>query len=349
MRRVTIDDIAREAGVSKTSVSFAFNNPERLSAATLQHILEVAEELGYTPDPIASNLKTRRTGCLGLLLPQPIPIVARNPHTFQFIQGVGQVCHEDGFSLMLVPPLKGNLSQAIGRAAVDGFITLGLEPFRQTMKVLRQRGIPFVMVDGEPVEGVPCVNIDDEGGAYAVMRHVLQHGHRRIAILAIQSEHHGNYQQYTGTLRRRVRGYLRALQESDLQIAEPEVRLLECVLEAEAGYRAFYRLWESEPRPTAIVAMADLLALGVLQAARELDVRIPEDVSLVGYDDLAMNMLSLLPLTTVHQPITEKGKIAARLLLKLIAGESVSQEHIVLPVELVTRASVRVCTSSAEA
>ncbi len=347
MRRVTIDDIAREAGVSKTSVSFAFNNPERLSAATLQHILQVAEELGYTPDPTASNLKTRRTGCLGLLLPQPVPIVARNPHTFEFIQGVGQVCHEEGLSLMLVPPLKGNLLQAISRAAVDGFITLGLEPFRQTMKVLRQRGIPFVMVDGEPVEGVPCVNIDDEAGAYAVMQHVLERGHRRIAILAIQSEHHGNYQQYTGTLRRRVRGYLRALEEVDLQIAEPEVRLLECVLEAEEGYRAFYQLWESGERPTAVVAMADLLALGVLQATRELGVRIPEDVSLVGYDDLAMNALSLLPLTTINQPITEKGQIAARLLIDLIAGKSIAQEHVVLPVELIVRASVRPCTSTA--
>ena len=104
MPKVTIEDIARKAGVSKTSVSFAFNNPERLSEATLKHILGVAEELGYNPDPIASNLKTGRTGCIGLLMPQPIPNVARNPHTLEFIEGIGEICHDAGTSLMLVPP-----------------------------------------------------------------------------------------------------------------------------------------------------------------------------------------------------------------------------------------------------
>ena len=87
MPKVTIEDIAKKAGVSKTAVSFAFNNPDRLSETTLKHILKVAEELGYNPDPLASNLKTGRTGCIGLLMPQPIPTVALNPHTFEFVEG----------------------------------------------------------------------------------------------------------------------------------------------------------------------------------------------------------------------------------------------------------------------
>src|SRR3990172_2667162 len=150
MPKATIKDIAAKAGVSKTAVSFAFNKPEQLSEATLQHILAVAEELGYSPDPVASNLKTRQTGCIGLLVPQPLPAIARNPHMLAFIEGVGTTCHEAGLSLMLVPPLKGNLRRAIIRAAVDGFLTLGLETFKGTMMVLQQRGVPFVMVDSDP-------------------------------------------------------------------------------------------------------------------------------------------------------------------------------------------------------
>ncbi len=341
MRRVTIDDIAKRAGVSKTSVSFAFNNPERLSEATLNHVLKVAEELGYTPDPLASNLKTRRTGCIGLLLPQAIPVVASNPHNFEFVEGIGDVCNEAGLSLMLVPPLKGNLRRAIGRAAVDGFITLGLEPFRQTVKVLRQRGIPFVMVDSEPIPGIPCVNLDDERGAYLAMAHVLTRGHRQIAIIAIQSEHHGNYEQYTGLLRRRVTGYLRALDDHGLTIDGDCVRLIECKVQPGEGYRVFKTLWRQPERPTAIVAMADLLLLGVLRAARELGVRIPLDVSLVGYDDITFSRITTPPLTTVSQPTIEKGHTAARLLIDLIAGKPVASEHVLLPVELVERESVR--------
>ena len=121
MPKVTIKDIAAKAGVSKTAVSFAFNKPDQLSEATLQRILAVAEELGYTPDPVASNLKTRQTGCIGLLVPQPLPLISRNPHMLAFIEGVGSTCHDAGLSLMLVPPLKGNLRRAIVRAAVDGF------------------------------------------------------------------------------------------------------------------------------------------------------------------------------------------------------------------------------------
>lgn len=340
MRRVTIDDIARKAGVSKTSVSFAFNNPDRLSESTLNHILKVAEELGYTPDPIASNLKTRRTGCIGLLLPQAIPVVAQNPHNFEFIEGIGEVCNEVGVSLMLVPPLKGNLNRAIGRAAVDGFITLGLEPFRQTVRVLRQRGIPFVMVDSEPIAGIPCVNLDDEYGGYMAMAHLLKQGHRRIAILAIQSEHHGNYEQYTGLLRRRVSGYLRALKAFDLNIDGTQIRLVECKVQPDEGYRAFKALWRSPNRPTAILAMGDLLILGAMRAARELGVRIPHDVSLVGYDDIEFSRIASPQLTTIRQPTVEKGHTAARLLIDLIAGQKIEHEHVLLPVELVERESV---------
>jgi hypothetical protein len=142
MARVKIKDIAEKAGVSKTAVSFAFNNPEHLSEGTVKHILSIAEEMGYTPDPVARNLITGKTGTIGLLVPQPIPEIIRNPFTPEFIEGIGEVCTLEGLSLLLVPPLKGSMQRAIGNAAVDGFLTLGLEESKSTMVVLRQRGVP---------------------------------------------------------------------------------------------------------------------------------------------------------------------------------------------------------------
>jgi alanine racemase len=340
MPKVTIEDIAKKAGVSKTSVSFAFNNPDRLSETTLKHVLKVAEELGYNPDPLASNLKTGRTGCIGLLMPQPIPVVALNPHTFEFVEGIGEMCHEAGISLMLVPPLKGSLRRAIVRAAVDGFITMGLEPFRRTITVLQQRGVPFVTVDSDPTHGLPCVNVDDEIGAYTAMRYVLENGHRQIAILGMRSEHSGRYQEYTGLLKRRIDGYLRALHEFGLEIDDRRIRLVECVVEANEGYRAFRTFWRSGWRPTAVVAMGDILIMGVLRAAQELALNIPQDLSLMGFDDIAFSALTTPPLTTVRQPIAEKGRVAARMLLNLIENHVVQSEHVVLPVEFVERASV---------
>ncbi len=345
MAKVTITDIAKRAGVSKTSVSFAFNRPEQLSEATLQHILSVAEEMGYDPDPTASNLKTRQTGCIGLLLPQPLPLIARNPHMSGFIEGVGTTCHEAGLSLMLVPPLKGNLRRAIVRAAVDGFLTLGLETFRATMVLLQQRGTPFVMVDSDPEPGTACVNIDDEVGGYAAMSHMVGLGHRQIAILGIRSGHYGHYDEYAGTVRRRINGYLRAVAEAGLSIDGQHVRLIECTCDMEGGYEAFHTLWHMRWRPTAIVAMADVIAIGALHAARELGVNIPGDISLIGYDDIPASALTSPALSTIRQPIVEKGMIAAQLLMKHIDQEEPDMEHVLLPVELIQRDSCRAVTS----
>jgi DNA-binding LacI/PurR family transcriptional regulator len=345
MAKVTIEDIAQKAGVSKTSVSFAFNNPDRLSEATLHHILKVAEELGYSPDPLASNLKTGRTGCIGLLMPQPIPLISRNPHTFEFIEGVGDVCYDAGIAVMMVPPLKGSLRRAIVRAAVDGFITMGMEPYRRTVTVLQQRGVPFVTVDSEPTLDVPAVNLDDERGAYIAMRYVLERGHRRIVILGLVSEHSGKFQEYTGLSRRRVDGYLRALREFGQTIDDRHVRLIECQVEPAEGYRAFRSFWRSNWRPTAVVSMADVLLLGVLRGAQELGLRIPEDLSLVGFDDIGFSALTVPSLTTIHQPTVEKGRIAARMLMDLIEGRRLESEHVVLPVEFIERASVHTLSS----
>jgi DNA-binding LacI/PurR family transcriptional regulator len=339
MTKVTIKDIAEKAGVSTTSVSFAFNDPARLSDGTVQRILEVAEELGYIPDPVARIMNTGRTCVLGVLVPQPLPEIIRNPFLFELLEGIGEVCTSAGFSLMLVPPLEGSLRRAVINAAVDGFLTLGLEPFKSTMMVLRQRGVPYVMIDTDPIEGVPAVNVTDQAGARAAMRHVLKAGHRKITILAIRSGKEGRYREYVGTLRRRMDGYIAALGEEGLAMDGEQIRLIECASNARGGRDAFDDAWSARIQPTALVAMSDIIAIGAMDAARERGVRIPKDLSIVGFDDIPAASWVAPPLTTVAQPLRRKGRLAADVLVRLIEERAMPSHHL-LRTRLMVRQTV---------
>lgn len=339
MPKVNIKDIALKAGISKTAVSFAFNNPSRLSDATLKHILSIAEEMGYSPNPVARSMTTGRTGTIGLLVPQPINEIIRNPHFPEFIEGIGDVCTLSGLSLMLVPPLKGSMRRAIDNAAVDGFLTLGLEEAKATMVVVRQRRVPFVTVDSDPIEGVPAINVDDTGGASQVMQHILAMGHRHIAILVIRSGKQGHYKEYVGTLGARMRGYTSMLDQFNLHIDGRTVRLLECTSSEAGGMEGFQALWRSRNRPTAVVAMSDIIAIGVIKGATAAGVSIPKDLSVVGFDDIALSSLIHPALTTVSQPSIEKGRQAATLLVQLL-DSTVEPTHQILPTRLVLRNSV---------
>lgn len=337
MTKITISDIARQAGVSKTAVSFAFNDPARLPDETVQRILAVAEQLGYLPNPIARSMTSKRTGNIGLLFPQPLPGILDNPYTFELLRGVGTVCSRGGYNVLLVSPVLGNMRHAVSGAVVDGFLAIGLEHYKPTVELLDNRGVPYVMVDSEPVAHIPCINVDDETGAYQAMRYVLEQGHRKITILGIESGKHGRFQTYVGTLQRRTSGYRRALAEFGLDIDGRDIRLIECACTRDGGRAGFTRLWPG--RPTAVVAMADVIALGALEAAAAAGVRVPDEVSIMGFDDLPLAGLTNPPLTTIHQPIIAKGEFAAQLLLATLAGDEPPLARD-FPTHLVERATV---------
>jgi DNA-binding LacI/PurR family transcriptional regulator len=337
-RKVTITQIAKEAGVSKTAVSFAFNDPSQLAAATVSHIHEVADRLGYTPDPIARSMTTRRTNALGLLLPQDLATAMSNPFYTAFIRGVGVVCGQSGLTLMLVPPLWGSMLKAIPHATVDGFIVVGLEVDRGEVQQLRRRHVPFVMVDGEAPLDVPSVNVDDRGGACAAMEHVLARGHRRIGVLCLETWR-SRHDHYTGTLAARLAGYADALGRYGLSLDSPDVRLIETASTSEGGQAALRRLWQPEWRPTAIIAMSDIIAVGVIEAAACLGISLPGELSVVGFDDLPDARYVRPALTTVRQPVEEKARLAAEVLVAAL-GDDGRVAHHLLPTELVVRDSV---------
>jgi len=338
-RKITISDIAKQAGVSKTAVSFAFNKPARLSAKTTRHILDVARELGYTPNPVARSLNTRRTNALGVIVPQDIPTVLSNPFFAELMSGIGEVCRAEGMSLVIVPPMRGSLVEATYAALVDGCIVTGLSANDKAVRALRLRRIPFVMLDADAPDDVASVQVDDYCGAYLAMKHVLELGHRRIAIATFEP-FTGRVEDYSGTLRHRFEGYRTALEEAGLSLDYPAVHAIECSCDVEGGKRAFGQLAKLQPRPTAVITLSDVIAFGVIEAAQSAGLCVPSHLTVVGFDDLEASHLVRPALTTVRQPTREKGRRAAELLIRMLRAEGpVEAQHIKLPVELIVRES----------
>jgi DNA-binding LacI/PurR family transcriptional regulator len=334
MARVTIADVASAAGVSKTAVSFAFNNPEKLGQATLERVLQVADGLGYAPHPAARALSLRRSGTIGVLIPQRLSTVFANPFLSELIQGLGELCEKHDLALLLVPPLDGSLEGAIRQASVDGFVSLGLSANDRALETLDRIGIPTVLVDSNGSSDHPTVNIDDAGGAEQAARHLLELGHRDFAIIGLPPTR--SQAELTPTTARRLAGYRVALDEGGV----PAPHLMSAGISVAAGARAFDALPKGRQRPTAILAMSDMAAIGVMSAAAAAGLSVPHDISVVGYDDLPMSAWTSPALTTVRQPIVEKGRIAARLLIQLLQGKVVES-----PAPLRTTLVVRGSTS----
>jgi alanine racemase len=335
MARVTISEVALAAGVSKTAVSFAFNNPERLGQATLDRILSVAREVGYAPHPAARALSMRRSGSIGILIPQRLKTVFANPFMAELIQGIGEFSEAHDLTLLLVPPLDGSLESAIRAASVDGFISLGLSPDDPAIQTMDRLGIPAVLIDSESASGHPAVNVDDAGGAEAAARHLLQLGHRDIALVMLPPTSSQRWP--TPVTARRLAGYRKALDKAGA--GEPFMLTAGATLVA--GARAFAALPKGRRRPTGVLVMSDMAAIGLLAAAQAAGLSVPEDLSVVGYDDLPMAAWTNPTLTTVHQPIVEKGRLAAGLLIRRLQGKSVSSPP-PLSTQLVVRASTAI-------
>lgn len=338
--RVTIKDIAERAGVSKTTVSFALNDPSRISEETCRRVLAIVAETGYVPDPVARTLTTKRLGALGLLLPQPIHEALSNPYLCELIRGIGEVCETRGLALTMLPPLRGRIIESARRAAVDALLTVGVGPGMEVAELLRRRHLPFVTLDGTEAENTVNVGIDDEAAAYELMAHVLGRGHRRLAILALRPEIYASdpEERFSLVRDRRLAGFQRALRERGLELDSPGVETLQVVGSIEGGAEAGRALLSRrEGRPTAVVAMSDAAALGVYDACHLLNIRIPSELSVVGFDDIPLSAFAEPPLTTIRQPGREKGARAAELALALLDGEAAT--HLLLPAVLVVRAS----------
>jgi DNA-binding LacI/PurR family transcriptional regulator len=321
--KVTIKDIAEKAGVSKTAVSFAFNNPQRISKTTYEKIMNIAKEVGYSPDPVARILATRKTQAIGLLLPQTLTEVFKNPYISEVVRGIGDICEKESLALTILSPQKGIVTHSIQSAAVDGMIALGVDSHSDIHEAFKQRQMPYVTIDAENAADYLNVGIDNEVVAKRLMDLLLDLGHRRIcfcALLPISEDLIGTDGSITMTARRN--GIMQSVQQHNID-AETinQFSFAEIGVSLQSSYKLAKQELQKPTRPTAIYCMGDAQAFGFYRAAQELNISIPKELSIVSFDDLPINKALYPSLTCVHQPGFEKGRTAAELLVKKIAGK----------------------------
>ena len=344
MARPRIDDVARRAGVSKTAVSFAFNQPENLNPATRERILAVAAEIGYHPSPIARRLANRRTDQIGLVVPQSTHDIFANPFLPELVRGIGDVCDAEGIAVVIVPPVGGSIARAVEGALVDGLILLGLAANHPDLDEVRRSSVPLVGLDIEGFEDLDVIAVDDEGGACQVAEHLLGHGHRHVAVVLMAEHPDTAVDELHGISARRLAGVRRGFGcAADADVSADgriQLEILAAPVTVEGGRAAFEEIAGLDPMPTAAIAMSDVTAIGIMAAARDAGLDLPADLSVVGYDDVPAASWTTPGLTTVHQPIREKGRRAAQRLIGAIRSGSDHRPVVeLLPTRLVVRGS----------
>lgn len=336
-QRPRIADVAREAGVSKTAVSFAFNAPDRLAPETTQRIRGVAQRLGYTPHPVARMLTQRRTRTIGVLTPQALSVVFRNPFFATFSAGVAREAEEHGYGLHFISPFRGSLVGAMARATVDGVVAIGLSEAHPEIEDIRRGALPLVLVDSQALPEHGSVEVDDLGGAREAALHLAEFGHRDVLVLGVEPPSPEAPHPDSVTARR-LRGYRQGFATEGVGIAEDDIILGPATIDG--GAAALRQAWAAGRRPTAILAMSDVIAIGAMRAARDLGFEVPGDMSVVGFDDIDLASHVDPALTTVHQPIDRKGEEAVRMLVAVIERpSSVRPEHRHLDTRLIVRGS----------
>ncbi len=288
-------------------------------------------------------LAQRHTSTLGILTPQALVVAFANPFFSMFSQGVASVAEEFGYSLLFVSPLHGSLARAVGRASVDGFVAIGLGEDHPEVEQIRSARLPIVLVDSAAFPEHGSITVDDEAGAFAAAEHLLDLGHRNFLVLAVEPPQLGIENTLASpTLdsvsSRRLHGYRQALAARGIELTEDRVAIGSPTLEG--GAAALNRALDSGIDFTGVLAMSDVMAIGAIHAAEKRGLRVPEDISLVGFDDIDEAEHTRPPLTTVRQPVREKGAEAARLLLAAVDRLDFQQpEHRRLGTQLITRAS----------
>ncbi|AKD38551.1 protein RbsR [Pasteurella multocida subsp. multocida OH4807] len=326
----TMKDIARIANVSTSTVSHVINNSRFVSDEIRDKVMAVVKELNYTPSALARSLKVKETKTIGLLV-----TATNNPFFTEVVSGVEQYCHQHHYNLILsntegnTDRLLNNLHTLIQKQ-VDGLLLMCSDSRIQIGKDLNLN-LPFVIMDWWPTEEkADKIFENSEYGGYLATKALIEKGHRRIAII-------------TGNLKKslahnRLNGYQRALAEANLP-RQPEY-IIESHFDFEGGMRGMEKVLLLNPRPTAVFACSDSIAFGAYQTIWRHGLSIPQDISIIGYDNITLAQYMSPPLSTINQPKAELGKLAVETLLQRIKNPTNSYRTFLLEPELILRESI---------
>jgi LacI family transcriptional regulator len=328
VKKATIYDVAKRAGVSITTVSRMLNTPDKVNAETREKVLIAIDELGFIPKAEARARALQRTGRIGVISP-----FFTAPSFMQRLRGIAETLSPENYELVVFTVdsndhLQGYLSSLPLTGNLDGLIILSL-PVNNTQAIrLIDHGLPSVLIE-YPHPKLNCVEIDDVEGGRMATSYLLKKGHRRIAFLGDTDL--PEYSIHPVSLR--LSGFRRALKAARIKLPETFIRLAPYT--QEQTRQVAKDLLNLPDPPTAIFAATDFQALGVLKAARQLGIKVPEQLAVIGFDDL--DMAEYADLTTISQHLDESGKLAVEILLSQIASPSRPPRHVKLPLSLIER------------
>jgi LacI family transcriptional regulator len=325
--RVTVSQVAEEAGVSAMTVSNVLNGKPGASEETRRRVLEVAERLGYQPNVSARALKGGRSGLIGVMT-----LDLTTQYGLEIVRGIADELAGVERELLINATYQDAVREQeriefLGRGLVDGVLMVAPVLEDQTVELLRRKNLPCVVIDPRRLDvPLPRVTVDNYHGMRRGTQHLLDLGHTRIAYIRGEAD--------LESTSIRFQGYCDAMRLAGVDVDE---RLIaSCDFTYAHGFRAAAGLI-GDHHPTALVAGADLIALGAVDAARAHGLDVPSEFSVVGFDDLPQAAQSFPGLTTVRQPLHDMGQVAARVLLSLIDGQAPLMERMQLPTELIVR------------
>jgi DNA-binding LacI/PurR family transcriptional regulator len=333
MRTPTIRDVARRAGVGIGTVSRVLNGSTQVREETRQRILAAIEELGFSPNVAARQLSGGKTWAIGVISPY-----FTNPSFVERLTGIQQVLDGTNYDLVLYSirteeQLKRRLQQIVTQNRVDGLIVLTLGSVEEQLLTYNPT-IPAIMILEDRVEHYPYIMIDNHAGGQMAVEYLIHHDHTMIGYIGDELEN----SLHLYATRQRYEGFQAALAEAGL----PWVMEWCCfgTHSQESAYRLSYELLCQEDRPTALVASSDTIAFGILAAARDLGMRVPQDIAVIGFDDIPQ--AALVGLTTIRQPLVEGAKLGTSRLVSWLMQGNLSEEEwqTVLPLEIVQRQTV---------
>ena len=335
-RRVTSQDVAEHAGVSRTTVSFVLNRVEgvHITEETRQRVFNAAESLGYVPDAAAQALAGRRAQIIGLVFSRSYHHIASDAFLLQVMDGLMDVVRKDGLRLLLdsvetwsQKDVYLNLARA---KRIDGIILSGPRSDDKELRALAEEGFPVVLIGHLSRVKISSVDIDSRAAARLAVEHLLAQGHSRIGCITNAPL------SYTAASER-LQGYQDALSAAGYSFDQNLVRYGD--YSPESGFKTMTSLLAEANRPTAVFVASDVVAFGAMTAVREHGLKVPQDIALVGFDDVPLARYVDPPLTTVHLPIAELGRQAGQLLVDLIFRQTEPGRQIWLEPELIVRSS----------
>lgn len=331
-RRATIADVARTAGVAISTASVVFSGKAKVAPATRERVLSAASELGYAgPDPRAASLRRGRSGIVAVVLEGHLRTAFLDPVTTAMMDGLtdGLADHSAGILLMRDEP--GDEDSALTNAPVDAVVLIGCSGrTRASLDIVRGRGLPVVVIEGDAGEGIPRITLDNTAAAADVARHLFDLGHREVALVTLSLDSERERGPVTQTRLASATVDVTIDRLAGMREVFPDAPAISAAasLIDEGLLAGRTLLADASTRPTAILAQSDLLAVGVIRAAEELGLRVPEDLSVAGFDGIAADGLGDLVLTTSVQPAVEKGRAAGEQVARMLQGEEAETLHL---------------------